>query len=496
MSDTLNEGSPMTGWATTSKPTAGARAGFTVAKETRLWSVLAAQREAFLRDGAPSAETRRSDLAKLKNGILAHRRDFEVAIKADFGHRSAYETAIMEIMPTLKGIDYLRGNLRRWMRPRVRRVSMQFRPGDAKVLLQPLGVVGIISPWNYPASLSLMPLATAIAAGNRAMLKPSEHTPKTSELIVSVVREIFADCQVAVVTGGSDVGQAFAALPFDHLVFTGSTSVGRAVMRAASANLVPVTLELGGKSPAIVDQDFSPLRAARSIVYGKLSNAGQTCIAPDYALVHEREVDAFVAAFEEAARAAYPAGAADEAYSAIISQRHYDRLGALIDDARRKGARVLTIGATPGAASARKLPPTLVVGATPEMGVMQDEIFGPILPIVPYKEISDAVSCVNANPRPLALYVFSDDRGVIRQVLDRTTSGNVTVNDTLLHYAQHDLPFGGVGPSGIGAYHGEEGFLSLSHAKGVFTQARWNFSGLIRPPFGPLTDSILKILLR
>ena len=363
-------------------------------------------------------------------------------------------------------------------------------------MLQPLGVVGIISPWNYPASLCLTPLATAIAAGDRAMVKPSEHTPKTSELIVAMVREIFPEDQVTVITGGSDVGEAFAALPFDHLVFTGSTSVGRAVMRAASANLVPVTLELGGKSPAIVDRSFSPIRAAKSIVYGKLSNAGQTCIAPDYALVHESKIDAFVAAFDAAARAAYPAGAADEAYSAIISQRHYDRLAALIEDARRRAQKFWRSARRPGAASARKLPPTLIVGATPDMSVMQDEIFGPILPIIPYKEISGAIACINANPRPLALYVFSDDRSVVRQILDGTTSGNATVNDTLLHYAQDDLPFGGVGASGIGAYHGEEGFMSLSHAKGVFTQARWNFADLIRPPFGRLTDSILKVLLR
>jgi len=482
--------------ANTTNQTADARTGFAVAKETRLWSVLVAQRDAFLREGAPSLERRRSDLVKLKKSMLAHRRDLEASIKADFGHRSVHETAIMEIMPTTQGIDYLHGNLRRWMRPRARRVGLQFQPGNARVVRQPLGVVGIISPWNYPASLCLMPLATALAAGNRAMLKPSEHTPRTSELIVTMMWELFSEEQVAVVTGGSDVGEAFAALPFDHLVFTGSTNVGRAVMRAASANLVPVTLELGGKSPVIIDRHFSPMRAAKSIVYGKLSNAGQTCIAPDYALVHESQVDAFVAAFDAATRAAYPAGTDDEAYSAIISQRHHDRLSALIEDARSKGAKILQIGATPGAASARKLPPTVIVGATPEMTVMQQEIFGPILPIIAYKEIPGAIACINANPRPLALYVFSDDRGVIRQVLDRTTSGNVTVNDTLLHYAQHDLPFGGVGPSGIGAYHGEEGFLSLSHAKGVFTQARWNFAGLIRPPFGRLTESILNILLR
>jgi coniferyl-aldehyde dehydrogenase len=332
------------------------------------------------------------------------------------------------------------------------------------------------------------------------MVKPSEHTPKTSELIVALVTELFAEEQVAVVTGGADVGEAFAALPFDHLVFTGSTSVGRAVMRAASANLVPVTLELGGKSPAIIDRGYSPMRAAKSIVYGKLSNAGQTCIAPDYALVHASNVEAFVAAFDAAARAAYPAGAADDAYSAIISQRHYDRLTGLIEDAKRKGARILEIDAARGsagaAASARKLPPTLIVGATPDMAVMQEEIFGPILPVISYEALEDAIAFVNAKPRPLALYVFSDDRRAVGRILDRTTSGNVTVNDTLLHYAQDDLPFGGVGYSGMGAYHGEEGFLALSHAKGVFIQSRWSAAGLLRAPYGRLADFVLDFLLR
>ena len=297
---------PMTGTAKTNEQTGAARDAYEIAKETRLWSLLVAQRESFQRAGAPSLDDRQSDLIKLKRAILARRRDFEAAIHADFGHRSAYETAVMEIMPTVQGIDFLRKNLRRWMRPRTRRVALQFRPGTAKVVLQPLGVVGVISPWNYPASLCLMPLATAIAAGNRAMLKPSEFTPKTSELIGALVQENFPEAQVAVVKGGSDIGAVFAALPFDHLVFTGSTAVGRAVMRAASANLVPVTLELGGKSPAIVDRHYPPVRAARSIAYGKLSNAGQTCIAPDYALVHESQVDAFVKEFEAAALSVIP----------------------------------------------------------------------------------------------------------------------------------------------------------------------------------------------
>jgi coniferyl-aldehyde dehydrogenase len=472
------------------------RADAAATGQTHLLSILAAQRAAFLRDGSPSAAKRRAALLKLKNAILARRKDLEVTINADFGSRSSYETGIMEIMPTIQGINYLRRNLGAWMRPRERHVAMQFRPGSAKVVLQPLGVVGIISPWNYPASLALMPLATAIAAGNRAMVKPSEFTPRTSALIASMLKETFATDDVAVVTGGADVGEAFSALPFDHLIFTGSTTVGRAVMRAASENLVPVTLELGGKSPVIVDKGFSPIRAAKSIAYGKLSNGGQTCIAPDYALVPDSDVDSFVAAFDAAVRAAYPAGPEDKAYTAIINQRHHDRLIGLIEDARRKGAKVVQIGAMTGPAANRKLLPTVIIGATTDMTVMQQEIFGPVLPIVPYTALADAIAFVNAHARPLALYVFSDDRRVVRQVLDRTTSGNATVNDTLLHYAQDDVPFGGVGPSGMGAYHGEEGFLSLSHAKGVFTQARWNLAGLLRAPFGRLADHVLSYLLR
>lgn len=482
--------------ASSTAPAAGVSTGFVIAKETRLWSLLASQRDAFLRDGPPSLRQRRSDLLRLASAIRASRRDLEAVINADFGHRSAYETAIMEIMPTLQGIGYMRRNLRRWVRPRRRRVALQFWPAAAKVMVQPLGVVGIISPWNYPASLCLMPLATALAAGNRVMIKPSELTPKTSEFITAMLRGLFPDEQVAVATGGADVGEAFAALPFDHLVFTGSTTVGRAVMRAASANLVPVTLELGGKSPAIVDRDFSPARAARSIAYGKLSNAGQTCIAPDYALVHESDIDPFIAAFDAAVHAAYPAGLADPGYSAIINHRHRDRLNGLIEDARRKGANVVEIGATPPAAGIQKLPPTVILGATSDMRVMQEEIFGPILPVIAYKTIDEAIAYVNAKPRPLALYAFSDDRRTVERIFESTTSGNAIVNDTLLHYAQDDLPFGGVGSSGMGAYHGEEGFLALSHAKGVFVQSRWSAAGLLRAPFGRLTDFVLKTLLR
>jgi coniferyl-aldehyde dehydrogenase len=466
------------------------------ADKERLQSILAAQRQAFQREGAPTLEQRRADLLALKDAVLASRKEYETAISADFGHRPAHETAIMEIMPTVQSIDYLRKNLRNWMRPSRRHVAMHFRPGGAQVLYQPLGVVGILSPWNYPAGLCLTPLATAIAAGNRAMLKPSELTPQTSALTAAMLSGIFSAEQVAVVAGGPDLGAAFAALPFDHLVFTGSTEVGRAVMRAASAHLVPLTLELGGKSPALVERGFALSRAARSIAYGKLSNAGQTCIAPDYALVHESEIDAFVAAYRDAVGKAYPGGAADDAYGAIISQRHYDRLAGLVGDAAAKGARIIEIGRPAGERRPRTMQPTLILGATSEMAVMQQEIFGPLLPVLGYRELDDAITFVNARARPLALYLFSGRRSTVEKVLARTTSGNVTVNDTLLHYAQDDLPFGGVGPSGMGAYHGEEGFRSLSHAKGVFTQSRWNFAGLVRAPFGRVADLVLGRMLR
>lgn len=457
-----------------------------------LTSLLERQRAAFLREGAPTFDQRMADLTKLKKAVLARREEFAASVNADFGSRSAYETAIMEIVPVVQGIDYLRRHLKKRMRPQRRHVALYALPGKARVLYQPLGVVGIISPWNFPLGLALTPLATAIAAGNRAMLKPSELTPTTSELMAKMLSEIFPEEQVVVVIGGPEVGAAFSALPFDHLLFTGSTNVGRAVMRAAAENLVPVTLELGGKSPAIVDRGFSLDRAAASIACGKLANAGQICIAPDYALVQEDEVEAFVAAYKNAVWKLYPEGSSD--YASIINSRHYARLKDLTEDARSKGARIVEI-ALP-AQHEHTLPATVVLGATPEMAVMQEEIFGPILPVVSYKDAEDAIAVVNTRPRPLALYLFSEDRKLVDLVLTRTTSGNVTINDTLIHYAIDDLPFGGVGASGIGAYHGEEGFKTFSHAKGVFEQARWNFAGLARAPFGRMTDFVLLYLLR
>ncbi len=456
------------------------------------------QRAAFLRDGPPSLSGRKSDLLKLKTAILGRRADIVRALSEDFGHRSPYETSIMELVPLIQTINYQRGHLRSWMRPKRRWVPLTFRPGRAWVSYQPLGVVGIVAPWNYPLSLALLPLATAIAAGNRAMIKPSEFTPATSSLLAKMLADTFPEDQVAVVTGDATVGQQFAALPFDHILFTGSTTVGRAVMRAASENLVPVTLELGGKSPAIIERAHPIGRAAISIAYGKLANAGQTCIAPDYVLVHEDALDAFRAAYDKGVRMLYPDGPASNSYTSIVNERQHARLVALLDDARAKGAGVIDVGANPADANRRPhtMAPTLIVNVTDEMRIMQEEIFGPILPVVSYRDVDEAIAYVNRHPRPLALYYFGREGPSRRKVLGLTTSGNVTINNTLLHYAQEDLPFGGVGPSGIGAYHGIEGFQSLSHAKGIFQQGAWNLSALLRPPFGTIAKLILRVMLR
>jgi len=463
---------------------------------TDLSALLAAQRAAYRHSGAPSLKDRRADLAKLRAALIANRSRIEAAIDQDFGHRSRHETSIMELAGLVGGIDYLHKQLPRMMRPEKRHVAIHMRSGSARVEYQPLGVVGVMAPWNYPVVLALMPVATAIAAGNRVMLKPSEFTPTINVLLEELLGALFPADQVAVVNGDAAVGAAFSSLPFDHLIFTGSTAVGRKVMRAASEHLVPVTLELGGKSPVIVEKGHPLGHAAAGIVFGKLVSGGQTCIAPDYALVHEDDLSAFVASYDAAVATAYPDGPAGEDYTWIFNDRHLARLSGLLEDARAKGASVREVGREGRNAHPRAMRPTVVLGVTDDMTIAHEEIFGPILPVFTYRSIEDAIGFVDARPRPLALYYYGHDKGAQRKVLDGTTSGNVTINGTIMHIAQDDLPFGGVGASGIGAYHGIEGFRRLSHAKGIYVQGRWNTTTLLRAPFGKMTERILGLVLR
>lgn len=440
---------------------------------------------------------RLASLAKLQAWIVAHQDDIAKAISADFGNRSRHETAAAELALVATDLQHTRAQLSSWARPESRSTFWGFLPASSRLLRQPLGIVGIVVPWNYPFQLAVMPLTAAIAAGNRVLLKPSELTPRTADLVTAMVRAVFPLDQVDVVTGGADVGGAFARLPFDHLFFTGSTSVGKMVMRAAAENLTPVTLELGGKSPVLVHASYDPAKAAESVAAGKLLNAGQTCIAPDYVLIAPERLDAFVKGYERIVTQMYPKIVDNLDYTSIINDRHYARLDALLADAVKKGATVKQINpADEAVGDSRKFFPTLVLGATPDMAVMQDEIFGPILPVVAVKSIDEAIQFVNDNPRPLALYYFDDNGARVEDVLTRTTSGGASVNATLYHTAQHDMPFGGVGASGMGRYHGFDGFRTFSHEKSVFYQSRVNGSAALRPPYGKVFEGLMKLLVR
>ncbi|HEY5863646.1 MAG TPA: coniferyl aldehyde dehydrogenase [Casimicrobiaceae bacterium] len=457
-----------------------------------------AQRTAFARERYPSLAVRRDRLARLKALLATHESRFVAAVDRDFGGRSAHETRLAELYIVAAEIAEAHKHLARWMRPQRVATPIHLKPARARIERQPVGVVGVISPWNYPVQLALAPVAGALAAGNRVLLKPSELTPATSALLQELVAEAFAPDEFAVVTGDASVGQSFAGTPFDHLFFTGSTAVGRIVARAAAENLTPVTLELGGKSPALIAPDADLALAAPRLMSGKLLNAGQTCIAPDYALVPEDKVEAFVRRVERAAASLYPAYVANDDYTAIVNDRHLARLAALLDDARSRGATVIELdpaNESPGSGS-RKMLPALVLGANDTMAVMREEIFGPILPIETYTSIDDAVARINARPHPLAFYYFGRDGLRAGKVLAETIAGGVTVNDTLWHFAHKNLPFGGVGASGIGAYHGEASFLAFTHRKPVFVQPRLAASKLLYPPYGATFEKVLALLKR
>ena len=459
-----------------------------------LEALLSRQRAAFRADPMPSAEARIRRLGDLHQLLLDEQQAIVAAISADFGNRSADETLLAEIMPCLHGIAYARKRLRKWMKPSRRAVGLQFQPASAQVVYQPLGVIGVIVPWNYPLFLALGPAIGALSAGNRVMIKMSESTPATSRLLKTLLAKIYPEDLVAVVEGDVEVGIAFSRLPFDHLLFTGATGIGRQVMRAAAENLVPVTLELGGKSPAIISAEAPMEQAAERIAWGKTLNAGQTCIAPDYVLVPQARLQAFLDAYREAVQRFYPTLENNPDYTAVINPRQLARLNDYLSDAEARGATLLPLFPQ---SQGTRLAHTLLLEVNDEMRVMQDEIFGPLLPVIPYGSLDEALDYVNARPRPLALYFFGYDKDEQHRVLAQTHSGGVCLNDTLLHVAQDDLPFGGIGASGMGHYHGYEGFLTFSKAKAVFSKPRFNAARMIYPPYGKAIQKLVyKLFIR
>jgi coniferyl-aldehyde dehydrogenase len=459
--------------------------------------ILERQRQAHLKDGPPSAEKRIEWLDRSIALLVGHKEAIADALREDFGHRSVHATLLTDVSGSIAPLKYAKENLKSWMKREKRKVSPALRGlfgARAYVDYQPKGVVGVISPWNFPFNLTFTPLAGIFAAGNRVMIKPSEFTPRSSELMERMFRSAFDETEVAVFTGGPDVGGAFSRLAFDHLLFTGATSIAYHVMRAAAENLVPTTLELGGKSPVILGESADMQLAAKRVMMGKTLNAGQICLAPDYVLVPKNKASEFVGAAEGAIRTMFPTLKDNPDYTSVINQRHYDRLIGYIDDAKAKGAEIIELN--PAKEDFRqqpfhKIPPTLVLNPTDDMKIMKDEIFGPLLPVKTYDGVDEAIGYVNEHARPLGLYYFGSDSAEQSKVLTRTTSGGVSVNDVIMHVSMEDLPFGGIGPSGMGSYHGIDGFRTFSHAKAVFQQAKMDVTAMMRPPYGEKIQKML-----
>ena len=461
--------------------------------ENEAQRIFALQREAYLREPYPSLAERRARLDALERLLLDNADAIAEAINSDFGHRSAEESKMLELFGCVDGIRYTRRKLAKWMKPQKRHVSIVFATGRNRVIPQPKGVVGIVSPWNYPLFLTVSPLTSVIAAGNRAMIKMASSSQHLCRLLAELVRQRFSEDVLAILPGVP--ASEFSTLPFDHLIFTGSADAGRTVMRAAAENLTPVTLELGGKSPTIICDDYDVDTAAEQILYGKLINAGQTCLAPDYLFVPEHKRDAFVSAAQRIVAERYP-DINDRSYTSIIDEKSYKRLRATLEDAERKGARLVSL--VPGATwndALRKIPPHLVLDVTDDMTIMREEIFGPLFPVKTYRNLDEVIAYITERDRPLGFYVFTNDKATEETLLYRTISGGVTINNCILHVAQHDMPFGGSGASGMGHYHGHEGFLEFSKLRPVFTNPRFSALHWFYPPYTARTRRLINLLL-
>ena len=458
--------------------------------------VLELQKKKHIEEGPPSLELRKDRLYRSISMVKKYQDEIISALQDDFGNRDPVMSSATEVMSSIGPLENAKKNLAKWMKPEKRKLGGPM-PGaglllsalgaKAKIEYQPKGTVGCISPWNFPVNLVMAPLGGILAAGNRVMIKPSEISSSTSDVIKTMFEEYFDEAEIAVFVGDPEVGAAFSSLPFDHLIFTGGTSIAKHVMKSASDNLVPLTLELGGKSPVIVGDDVEISDVAQRVMQGKTMNAGQICLAPDYALVPKEKVDDFVKESINSVTSMYPEMKDNDDYTSIINQNHFERIQSYLDDAKSKGAELVEINPNNEDFSQQphhKIPPTLVLNPTEDMKIMQEEIFGPVLPVKPYEDLSETVEYVNSKERPLGLYYFGKDKKDQQYVLSNTTSGGVTVNDVISHITQEDLPFGGVGPSGMGSYHGHDGFKEFSHAKAIYNQAKPNlnkFAGLVPP---------------
>lgn len=461
--------------------------------------VLEKQKKAHLRDGALSVETRKEWIDRCIALLIKYQNEIVEAISKDFGHRSTESSLLADVAGSIGSLKSAKENIKKWVKPEKRKVTpaiLGLLGARLRVEYQPLGTVGVISPWNFPVTLTFGPLGSIFAAGNRAMIKPSEFTPETSKLMKVMFEEAFKEEEVAVFTGGPDLGEAFSSLPFDHLLFTGATSIAKHVMRAASENLVPVTLELGGKSPVIISKNTNFDMSVKRVMAGKTMNAGQICLAPDYVFIPKDKKEEFISQSKKTVTEMYPSLKDNPDYTSVINQRHYDRLQGYVDEAKEKGFEVIEINPSNEDFSQQahhKIPPTLIVDPDDNLSVMKEEIFGPILSVKTYEDIEDTVDYINSNDRPLGLYYFGDDKKEMQNVLENTTSGGVTINDVVFHVGQDNAPFGGVGPSGTGSYHGIEGFKNFSHTKTIYTQSSFDgLFGLFRPPFGAKAKNAIK----
>ena len=461
--------------------------------------VLEIQKKAHLRDGPLSVETRQEWIDRCIALLIKYQNEIAEAISEDFGHRSTESSLLADVAGSIGSLKSAKENIKKWVKPEKRKVTpsiLGLLGARLRLEYKPLGTVGVISPWNFPVTLTFGPLGSIFAAGNRAMIKPSEFTPKTSELMKKMFEEAFSQEEVAVFTGGPDLGEAFSSLPFDHLLFTGATSVAKHVMRAASENLVPVTLELGGKSPVIISKKSNFDVSVGRLMAGKTLNAGQICLAPDYVFIPKDKKEDFISQSKKVVTEMYPSLKENPDYTSVINQRHYDRLQGYIEEAKEKGFEVVEINPSNEDFSQQahhKIPPTLIVDPDDSLSVMKEEIFGPILSVKTYENIEDTVDYINSKDRPLGLYYFGDDKEEMQNVLENTTSGGVTINDVVFHVGQDNAPFGGVGPSGTGSYHGVEGFKNFSHTKTIYTQSKFDgLFGLFRPPFGVKSQSAIK----